>query len=215
MTQSKDSRISYLESFLTERRKKLYIQVASKRVKNIRVVLEDLYDPFNVSACLRTCEAYAIQHIHIIDTKETPFKVNRGVTKGCEKWIDIHIHHEPQECIQILKNDGFAIIASDLGATKTLEESIADFKKIALFFGNEHTGISQTVLQHADGYFKMEMFGFTGSFNVGASVAIALTRIYLSPFQLEHLSEQEINQLYLKWLSYSDPAKRYSLKEMK
>lgn len=163
--------------FLSEKRRSFIDEVLEMRSNYIQVVLEDIIDPHNVSAVLRTGECLGIQQYHIID-RQNPFKIGRGVSKGATKWIDIHQYKEgenrTEHALSDLKQQGYSILVTSPKAhAKPLEQITLD-KPLAVVFGNEKSGVSQTTLDMADEIVKIPMYGFTESYNISVSAAIIL-----------------------------------------
>lgn len=163
--------------FLSEKRKNFIDEVLEMRTNYVQVVLEDIIDPHNVSAVLRTGECLGIQQYHIID-KQNPFKIGRGVSKGATKWIDINQYREgerrTENALADLKQKGYKLLVT---SPKAGAKSLGDIdlsKPLAVIFGNEKSGVSQTALAMADEIVKIPMYGFTESYNISVSAAIIL-----------------------------------------
>lgn len=199
--------IEKFSSFLSDERKNYIEKVLQNRTEYIQVVLEDLIDPHNVNAILRTGECLGIQHYHIIEN-QYPFKVGRGVSKGATIWIDIHQYEGRGEsntvhAIQKLKSQGFKILVTSPKAEAQSLESINLKQPIALIFGNEKEGVSQKTKNLADEMVKIPIYGFTESYNVSVAAAILLQNL------IERMRKEvgnwqfspEIYQIYqLRWL---------------
>ncbi|PTB96703.1 TrmH family RNA methyltransferase [Marivirga lumbricoides] len=163
--------------FLSEKRKSFVEEVLQMRTNYIQVVLEDIIDPHNVSAVLRTGECLGIQQYHIID-QQNPFKIGRGVSKGATKWIDIHHYREgenrTQRALSGLRQEGYRVLVTSPKAEAKSLEDIDLSKPLAVILGNEKAGVSQKAMQMADEIVKIPMYGFTESYNVSVSAAIIL-----------------------------------------
>ena len=171
-----DQLLEYLLSYLTERRKELFKEVSSKRTKHFTVVTEDVYQLHNTSAVMRSCDVFGIQDLHVIEEKLGK-KIDREIAMGAQKWVNIHRHQSTNECINVLKKKGYQIIATS-PHNKATELSEFDItKKSAFFFGKEKDGLSNTVLNNADGFLKIPMYGFTESLNISVSAAIILQSV--------------------------------------
>lgn len=199
--------IDHLCTFLLEERSELIKQVLFNRTRHITVCLEDIYQSQNASAVLRSAEAFGLQDIHIIEGKNS-FLVNRDVVRGSDKWLTLHRHGEgcnpTQSAIDSLRANGYRIVATSPHVNGVSLDSFDVTKgKAAIFFGNEHYGISQTLLSQADEFLYIPMRGFTESFNI--SVAAGMT-IHTLRTKLEQsdvcwqLPEQEHQELLLAWL---------------
>jgi len=195
--------LEYLSSFVSQHRLDLMDQVMAARTRNICVALEDIYQPHNVSAVLRSCDCFGIQDVHVIDDSNT-FKDRKTVSLGAAKWLTVQRYRNGLEtCVNALKQQGYRIVATTLrpGATNVLE--LDGDQKIAVFFGNEEKGLSKTAHELADEWITMPMVGFTQSFNISVTVALILQRLTDRLQRASndwHLSPEEQQSLTLKWL---------------
>ena len=193
--------LEHLLSYLTERRKELFKEVSSKRTKHFTVVTEDVYQLHNTSAVMRSCDVFGIQELHVIEEKLGK-KIDREIAMGAQKWVNIHRHHSTDVCIDVLKKEGYQIIATS-PHNKANELSEFDItKKSAFFFGKEKDGLSNTVLNNADGFLKIPMYGFTESLNISVSAAIILQSVVsrLKDSNIDwKLTESEKKELIFHW----------------
>ncbi len=196
--------LAFLESFITETRRHKIDTVLSSRTAHLRVVLEDIFQPHNASAAMRSCECFGVQHMDIIENRYA-YLPNNEVSMGAGKWVSLHRHRQPDmdnttTCLQGLKQQGYRIVATALreGAIALADLDIS--QPTALCFGTEEDGLSETALALADDVMCIPMFGFTQSFNI--SVAVSLTLYDLCTRMRRerddwHLSVDE--QLALRW----------------
>jgi len=196
----------YLTSHMTQERKDRFEQVASMRTHYLSVVIEDVFQPQNASAVIRTCECFGVQNLHIIENNNE-YNVNPDVVRGSDNWIHIHRWNKKNQntidCIKHLKQEGYTIAATSLNETSISLYDLPVNKPLALVFGNEGKGISSNVKQHADVFVKIPMYGFTESFNISVSAAICLSHI-TEKIRKEHkhwqLSREQKNELLLQWI---------------
>ncbi len=197
--------------FVTPQRLKLFDRILLNRTKYITVVLEDIYQAQNASAVLRTCDCFGIQNVHIIENRNT-FEVDREVAMGASKWLSLHTYQRESEntlhTLRQLKKQGYTIVAtSPHGEGTSLHEFDISKGKLALVFGSELPGVTDTVLQNADEFLKIPMFGFTESFNISVSVAVILHHLSMkmrsNPDLNWHLTREEIDEIKLQWLRNS------------
>ena len=197
--------LEHLLSFLTERRKNLFEEVISKRTRHFTVATEDVYQLHNTSAIMRSCDVFGVQDLHVIEEKVSK-KIDREIAMGAQKWVNIDRHHSTKECIDNLKENGYQIIATTPHNNSTELKDFDISKKSAFFFGKEKEGLSDIVLEAADGYLKIPMYGFTESLNISVSAAIILqtliTKLKDSDVVWE-LSELEKNEIKLQWAKMS------------
>lgn len=193
--------LEHLKSFLTERRCELFKQVLAERTRHFTVVTEDVYQLHNTSAVMRSCDVFGIQDLHVIEEKLGK-KLDREIAMGAQKWVDVHRYQEVGECVSKLRGSGYQIIATTPHDNTQLLEDFDITKKTAFFFGTESDGVSQAVLDEADGFLKIPMYGFTESLNISVSAAIILQNVVSRMKQskvLWELSEEEKQVLELDW----------------
>nr|WP_294936475.1 RNA methyltransferase [uncultured Flavobacterium sp.] len=193
--------LKYLEEFITPNRKEGFLKVLDYRTKHFTVAVEDLFQLHNTSAVMRSCEVFGIQELHVVEQKYGK-KIDKEIAMGAEKWVDIHRFSTNQECIDNLKARGYQIIATTPHENDSLLEDFDISKPSALFFGTERLGLSDEVLQQADGYLKIPMVGFTESLNISVSAAIIIQNL---TNKLRHsdikwkLSEEELLEKRIDW----------------
>lgn len=162
---------------MTQRRKKKMKKVLSQRQFDIFVVLENIHDPFNVSAILRTCEGFGIQYIYLLYTIEKFPEINKKVSASAYKWITLEKFQDIHSCFQKLKNNQCRIYATSIDEKAKSYLEIDWSQPSAIVFGNEHRGCSQEILNQADELIFIPMKGMVQSFNVSVSVGIILSEI--------------------------------------
>lgn len=201
--------INYLSRFVTEERYERFLTLLELRTRYITVALEDIYQPHNASAVLRSCDCFGVQDVHIIENKNT-YSVNPQVAMGASKWLTMHRYKEKQnntsDAINHLKKNGYKIVAMSPENNCT---DIFDFdmsQKFALLFGTEMHGLSEEALAMADASVKIPMYGFTESFNISVTVALSLfyftQKIRASDIDYQ-LSSEEKDEVLLLWLKKS------------
>ena len=147
---------------------------AEARLCGLRVVIENLHDPHNGAAVLRSAEAFGVQRVEVIESVE-PFRFSSTVTQGCEKWLDVIRHRTLAAAVAALRADGFAIYAAVPDATATVEE--LDFARpAAVMIGNEHDGLTAEAMTAADVRFSIPMAGMTRSLNLSVATALIVER---------------------------------------
>jgi tRNA (guanosine-2'-O-)-methyltransferase len=149
--------------------------VLAARLGSVVTVVEDTYDPHNAAATIRTTEAIGLQELHVIEP-EVRFSAARGVTRGAHKWIDLQRWPRAEDAIGALHARGFRVYATLPGAPHTIDD-VDVTGPIAIAFGNEHGGLSAAAIAACDGALGVPMFGFTESFNLSVTVALAMRTI--------------------------------------
>ena len=168
--------LEHLESYLTDHRQKRFAEVLAQRTKYFTVATEDVYQLHNTSAVIRSCDVFGIQEVNIVEEINTK-RIDREIAMGAQKWVDLNRFNSVKDCIADLRTKGYQIVAT----TPHVDDcDLIDFdisKKSCFFFGRETEGLSQQVLDEADCYLKIPMFGFTESLNISVSAAIILQHV--------------------------------------
>jgi len=147
---------------------------AAARLGGLRVVIENLHDPHNGAAVLRSAEAFGIQRVDVIESVE-PFRFSSVVTQGCEKWLDVVRHPTLAAAVAALRADGFSLYAAVPDAAATVED--LDFARpAAVMIGNEHAGLTRDAIAAADVVFGIPMPGMTRSLNLSVAAALIAER---------------------------------------
>ncbi len=160
--------------FLLPERKARIDEVVAQRTRTLTVVMEAFADPQNVNAVLRTCEAFGIQDLHVVEGPMKPYDRNKKISQNADKWLEVTRWRSTAECLGKLKQDGFAIYATHLDGRARSLGSLPFAGKVALVFGNEHRGVSPEALALADATYAIPMRGFVQSLNVSVAVAVSL-----------------------------------------
>jgi tRNA (guanosine-2'-O-)-methyltransferase len=175
---NKQAFAEYLSQFVTEHKFNLMQKVLQNRTNHVTVVLEDIYQPQNASAVLRTCDCMGVQSVHIIENKNK-YELNPDVELGAAKWLNLHKYSKREtnntvHCLQHLKQQGYRIVATTPHTHSCSIQELPIDGKFAVVFGTEKDGISQTVHEMADEFVVIPMHGFTESYNISVSAAITL-----------------------------------------
>src|SRR3954470_4546464 len=164
-----------LAPILTAERIARIDQVLAHRLGSVVTVVEDTYDPHNAAATIRTTEALGLGELNVIELAER-FSASGGVTRGAHKWIDLHRWRSAEAAVAALRARGFRVFATLPGAPHTIDD-VDVTSPLAVAFGNEHAGLSPAAIAACDGALGVPMFGFTESFNLSVTVALAMSRI--------------------------------------
>jgi len=163
-----------LAPLLLDERRERIDAAATARLAGLRLVIENLHDPHNGAAVLRSAEAFGVQRVEVIESVE-PFRFSSTVTQGCEKWLDVVRHRTLGEARDGLHADGFAIYAAVPGVDTTVED--LDFARpAAVMIGNEHEGLTAEAIASADARFGIPMPGMTRSLNLSVAAALIVER---------------------------------------
>ena len=198
-----------LELFLehiSENKKGLFQEIIEHRNRHITVVLENLYQPHNAAAVLRSCDCFGVHDVHVIEN-DNKYEPNKEIDMGSSKWLNINKYSDEENntlnCINTLKSKGYKIVATPHKDDCLIDELPLD-QPIALLFGTEATGLSDLALEASDAFVKLPMYGFTESYNISVSVALALFNLTERMRKDEsinwQLSDEEKVAIQLDWV---------------
>jgi tRNA (guanosine-2'-O-)-methyltransferase len=160
--------------FLLPERRARIDEVVAGRTRTLTVVMETFADPQNVNAVLRTCEAFGVQELHVVEGPMKPYDRNKNISQNADKWLDVVRWKATAPCLAHLRARGFRVYATHLGEGSVGLEALSFAAPVALVFGNEHRGVSAEALALADARYAIPMRGFTQSFNVSVAAALSL-----------------------------------------
>lgn len=198
---------NYLSNCITPERLNLFNSVIENRTQYFTVVLEDIFQSQNASAVLRSCDCFGIQDVHIIENRNE-FNLDTEVSLGSSKWLSLYKYNKEKNnslnAIKTLKKRGYRIVAT---TPHINDQELPDFDinagKTALVFGSELPGISEVIMNEADEFLKIPMFGFTESLNISVSAAVTLhyltDKLRRSKIAWE-LSEEEKIEIKIQWI---------------
>lgn len=207
----RDELITALTGHLTHRRLQRMQAVLAHRTRWIAVVLEDIYQPHNASAVLRSCECFGIQDVHIVEDRNR-YKVSRDVALGASGWLDLQRWQAAQgasidDCCDDLEARGYRLVAATPREDAVrLEDLDVTAGPVAVLFGTELNGLTPPALARATEAVHIPMYGFTESFNISVSAALILrelsARLRASDADWE-LSHEDRRDLLLRWMRRS------------
>ncbi len=210
-----DELIEFLGRQITDNKREKIAAVLNERTRHFTVLLEDIYQPHNASACLRSCDCLGLQDVHIVE-RRNDYRPNNNVSMGSSKWLTLHHYHRPESAIETLKVKGYRLIATSPNEDGYDLLNLPIDKPVALLFGSEHKGLSDSAMAAAEGYLRIPMFGFTESFNISVTLALAISRLVerLRESALDwKLKDEEKKELTLRF--YRSIVARHELLEQK
>ncbi|MFI3320971.1 MAG: RNA methyltransferase [Rikenellaceae bacterium] len=207
-TETIDREVEFLSRFMGSERFDTLCQTTKLRTNYMTVCVENIFHPQNASAIIRSCEAFGLQNVHVVENL-THFRPNVNIVKGSDKWVDIN--HYPKntsttDIINTLRSKGYKIVAATPHEVDYTPQTLDISEPIALFFGTEKQGISKELEQNADSFIKIPMYGFVESLNVSVCAAIMIQtimdRVRSSDIAWQ-LSERKQKELLHRWMRYS------------
>ncbi|MCZ7678683.1 MAG: RNA methyltransferase [Sandaracinaceae bacterium] len=188
--------VRVLAPLVTEARLARMQAVIARRTRSLVPVLEDLADPHNGAAVLRSADAFGCHEVHVIEPR-APFAVSHRVSRGAHRWLELARHRSTEACLATLAARGYQVFVAAMDGELTPED-LARVPKAAVVFGNEHKGASAEVRAAAAGTYAIPMVGFVESLNV--SVASAITLYVASRGRHGDLDEAERTEVAARFL---------------
>jgi len=183
-----------------ERRDKLQA-VLSKRQNDITIVLENVFDPHNISAVMRTCDAVGVQELYVLNTKIPRHKKwGAKSSSSAAKWLTVYQFENAQECFSELRKKYSKILTTHLSSDAINLYEIDLTQRVALVFGNEHSGVSEEIRSLADGNFIIPQSGIIRSLNISVACAVTLYEAYRQKALAGHYDKAKLNEEVLKEL---------------
>lgn len=188
----------------TERRLHRLEQVLHHRQPDLTIVMENIHDPHNVSAVLRSCDAAGVMEVQLIYTDEDFPDIGKKSSASAKKWVELRQFKNVKDCYKKLHEEGFTIFATHLEEKAKSLFDINMTQKIAIVVGNEHQGVSPEAAQAADGILQIPMFGMIQSLNVSVATAVILfeavrQRIATGQYDKSKYTNTELAKLIKIW----------------
>ena len=190
---------------MTPERKQRLTSVLNKRQGNITIVLENVFDPHNISAVMRTCDAVGVQDIYVLNTKIPRHKKwGAKSSSSAAKWLTIHQYDNAEACFADLRKSYSKILTTHLSSDAVGLHQIDFTQSIALVFGNEHSGVSDEIRALADGNFIIPQVGIIQSLNISVACAVTLYEAFrqknlAGQYDKPGLTDNRYNDLLKEW----------------
>jgi tRNA (guanosine-2'-O-)-methyltransferase len=191
--------IGILEPLSTPARIARLKQVLAARIEAVTLVLDSPHDPHNAAAVLRSCDAFGVTELHVVERHE-PFVASSAVAKGTERWVDTIAHATAASAISAARAGGRRLIATH-PAGELAPEELGRIPRLALVLGNEHGGIEPDLMDACEGRVRVPMRGFVESLNLSVSAGILLC--FATAGRAGDLSPAELRRLYARGLCLS------------
>ena len=186
---------------MTPEREERLSFVLNKRQNDLTVVLENVFDPHNISAVMRTCDAVGIQEIYVLNNRIPRHKKwGRQSSSSAAKWLTIHQFSDVGECFDLLRKNYSKIFATHLSSSSVDLYDIDFTQRIALVFGNEHSGVSEEILPLVDGNFIIPQMGIIRSLNISVACAVTLYEAFRQKNNAGHYNQRKLGETESKTL---------------
>jgi tRNA (guanosine-2'-O-)-methyltransferase len=193
-----------VKNIRTKRRINKIRSVIKLRQPSLTIVLENIHDPHNVGAIIRTCDAAGIPKVFLLYNVESFPKIGKKSSASAFKWVEREKYKSVDECYNTLRENGFKIFASQVSEDSKDIYDLDFTGNSAIILGNENRGISEEAAEHADERFIIPMYGMVQSLNVSVSAAIIIyealrQRKLKGMYNKTDISDEQIENELLKW----------------
>lgn len=180
---------------MTPERRTRLLEVLQHRQNDLTVVLENVFDPHNISAVMRSCDAVGIQEIYVLNTRIPRHrKWGAKSSSSAAKWLTIHQFTDAQACLEALRKKYEKILTTHLASDAMNLHEIDFTRSLALVFGNEKEGVSQEIRQFADGNFIIPQVGIIKSLNISVACAVSIYEAYRQKQLAGHYAQRKLNE---------------------
>ncbi|HTJ84054.1 MAG TPA: RNA methyltransferase, partial [Polyangiaceae bacterium] len=194
--------IDCLDPFMTPERRARVSAILDRRLESVTVVMDSPHDPHNGAAVLRSCDAFGVQHLHVVERWET-FIVSRSVSRGSERWVDVHTYDDGAGAAARLAERRFRLVATHPEGELSPDDLASMPDRIAIVLGNERDGIAPELAAACSARVRVPMRGFAESLNVSVTAAILLSAF--ASRRPGDLGQDERARLYLRALVLTLP----------
>jgi tRNA (guanosine-2'-O-)-methyltransferase len=178
---------------MTPERRDRLLSVLNKRQNDLTVVLENVFDPHNISAVMRTCDAVGIQEVYVLNTKIPRHKKwGAKSSSSAAKWLTVHQFSDANVCFEALRAKYSRILTTHLSPGASYLYDLNLTERVALVFGNEHSGVSEEIREMADGNFIIPQVGIIRSLNISVACAVTLYEAYRQKQAAGHYAKRKL-----------------------
>ena len=187
---------------MTPKRKERIENVLAHRQNDLTIVLENVFDPHNISAVMRSCDAIGVQEIYVLTTKIARHKKwGSRSSSSAAKWLTIHQFDDAPECFTALRKNYSRILTTHLATDAVSLYEVDLTKSTALVFGNEHSGVSDEIRALSDGNFIIPQVGMIQSLNISVACAVSLYEAFRQKTKAGHYASQKLKDIEYNLLS--------------
>jgi tRNA (guanosine-2'-O-)-methyltransferase len=178
---------------MTPEREERIIKVLDRRQGDITVVLENVFDPHNISAVMRTCDAVGVQEVYVLNTRIPRHKKwGAKSSSSAAGWLTIHQFTDAAACFAQLRDKYDRIYTTHLDSAAVNLYDIDLTQRVALVFGNEHAGVSEEIRTLADGNFIIPQVGIIKSLNISVACAVSLYEAFRQKSNAGHYAQRSL-----------------------
>lgn len=190
---------------MTPERELRITHVLDKRRDDLTIVLENVFDTHNISAVMRTCDAVGVQDLYVLNTRIPRHKKwGAKSSSSAAQWLTIHQYTDAGECFAAVRRKADHIFTTHLDDDAVSLYNMDLTGRIALVFGNEHSGVSDDIRSLADGNFIIPQVGIIKSLNISVACAVTLYEAFrqrdaAGQYRQRGLAPDRYDQLLKEW----------------
>ena len=189
---------------ITDRRKQRIHEVLSRRQPDLTLVMDNIHDPHNVSAVLRSCDAFGVGELHLYYTDEPFPRPGRKSSASAMKWVILHRHTQAEELMAALRSRSMTVWGAKCSPSAVPVHSVDFTRPTAIVLGNEHRGLSPELEPFLDGQVFIPMQGMVESLNVSVAAAVLLyeawrQRFFQGRYAAPALDQETLDRLFVQW----------------
>jgi tRNA (guanosine-2'-O-)-methyltransferase len=210
MDWSEQQLFHHLEAFLTPGRRARLREAVALRTRHVALVLDDIYQPHNMSAALRSCDALGVQDVYLVEPRHE-VRLSSDVAGGSDKWLTLHHYRTvdaAERCLADLRAAAYRVVVTTPDPAAPTPETLDLRQRLAVVIGNETTGVSTVFQQAADARLHLPMVGFVESYNLSVAAALVLFELTRRLRRSEvawQLTPPETQRLLFEWTRASVP----------
>jgi tRNA (guanosine-2'-O-)-methyltransferase len=178
-------------------------ETLNRRQPDLAVVTDEVHKAHNLSAIIRTCDAFAVPKVHAIWPYDN-YRTFRGKAKGSQNWVDVDTYRTTEDAISPLQNQGFKVCLEKFSERAIAFRSYDFPPPTAILMGKELTGVTDIAADMADEHLTIPMLGMVQSFNVSVAAALLLSeaerqRSLKGMFDERRISDEDYERLLFEW----------------
>lgn len=189
---------------ITQRRRERIARVLARRQRDLTLVMDNIWDPHNVSAVLRSCDAFGVLKVHLYYTTAQWPDLGRKSSGSATKWVDRERHDDAGRMVGAMRDAGFQIIRTGFSDTARPLGAFDFTRPTAVVLSNEHRGTSPELAELVPDELYIPMRGMVQSLNVSVAAALILyeaarQREAAGLYDTPSLDEEEMARLREDW----------------
>lgn len=186
---------------MTNERVEKINKLLDNKQNDITLILEDIEDPHNIAAVMRSCDAIGIMEIYVVNTtQKSSQRWGDKSSASANKWLPVHIFQDIESCIAVVRNKYPRIISTYLNTAAHNMYEIDFTLPTAIIFGNEHRGVSQKAMELSDANMVIPQMGIIQSLNISVACAVTLYEAYRQKNNKQHYEVRKINNVEKQFL---------------